>query len=231
MSYWTPYQLPFKGPNSEAKVLGIRGRFAQVFDRYEMRRRVLMVQESRQAKHPVTVGASRVAAKGEGEHLEGGFLPLEGKAFDPPKHLVFAGGCGHDCRRNRDRIRGPQRVEFRIPIEVQIQVKVPDSGNALFGAFAAARDEWISRHVDICSAGILVCEPTQITRRKRAFKADGTWTMLPAEKDATRGTWHIAGNQYSSTVDKTYRYTIILLDDHYFIYMDKDAVFIEVRPK
>ena len=106
-SDWAPDKLPIRDRISQLKVLGMRRRSARVFDRYKVRRSVLLVQESRQAKDPVAVGASRVSTEGHGQQFEQGFLLLKGEAFDPPKHLVFARRCGHDCVRNRDRIRGP----------------------------------------------------------------------------------------------------------------------------
>ena len=47
--------------------------------------------ESRDAKNPVAVGASRIAAEGDGEQLERDFLMLEVEAFDAPEDLVLPG--------------------------------------------------------------------------------------------------------------------------------------------
>jgi hypothetical protein len=36
-------------------------------------------------------------------------------------------------------------------------------------------------------------------RHDYLYRADGTWTMLPAEPDITQGAWRIDGNQYFDT--------------------------------
>jgi hypothetical protein len=69
-------------------------------------------------------------------------------------------------------------------------------------------------------------------RHEYVFRGDGTWSMLPAEPDATRGRWHIKGNQYFDTVGSDSRhYTILLLTAHDFIYTDGEVVFYETRIK
>jgi hypothetical protein len=61
------------------KVLGMRGLFTRVFDRYKLRRSVLLVQESRQAKDPVTVSASRVPTKRHRQQFEQASCRSNGK--------------------------------------------------------------------------------------------------------------------------------------------------------
>jgi len=52
-------------------------------------------------------------------------------------------------------------------------------------------------------------------RHDYLYRADGTWTMLPADPDTTHGTWRIDGNQYFDTAatdpPQTSQYTIILI--------------------
>jgi hypothetical protein len=74
-------------------------------------------------------------------------------------------------------------------------------------------------------------------RHDYLFRKDGTWTMLPVEPDATRGKWHIEGNQYfdtplatESAADRT-KYTLILLTKKDFIFTDGEVVFFEKRGK
>ena len=55
-----------------------------------MRGRILAVQETGDAQHPVPVRASGIAAEGFGGQLECLFLPLEVEAGDSPERLVFA---------------------------------------------------------------------------------------------------------------------------------------------
>lgn len=75
----------------------------------------------------------------------------------------------------------------------------------------------------------------QSPRHEYLFRKDGTWSMLPLEEGTTHGTWRIEGNQYSDTAatkpPMTSRYTIIVLNERYFVFMDKDYVFFESRIK
>lgn len=67
-------------------------------------------------------------------------------------------------------------------------------------------------------------------RHEYLFRKDGTWVMLPEEKDATNGKWRIEGNHYIDTnVGGTNTYTIILLNKKHCIYADKDLVYYETR--
>ena len=117
------------------KVLGMRGRFICVLDRYKLRWSVLLIQEARQAKDPVTVGASRVSTKRHRQQFQQGFLLIKREAYDSPMHLEFARRCGHDGVGNRDRIRSLERRQIRVPIGVEIEVQMPNFGNALLGPF------------------------------------------------------------------------------------------------
>ena len=69
------------------------GRINRVFDRATMCGRLLPVVETWNAQHPVTVRASRIAAEGMSDQLEGLFLMFEIETSDPPERLVFAGRC------------------------------------------------------------------------------------------------------------------------------------------
>ena len=72
-------------------------------------------------------------------------------------------------------------------------------------------------------------------RHDYLYRADGTWTMLPAEPDITQGTWRIDGNQYFETAATdpplASQYTIILISKTDFIFMDQEIVFYETRSK
>ena len=104
----------------EMKGVGIVVRIAGVFDGDRMGRRILPIEESGQPENPVAVGASRIATKGEGEALECCFLALEVEAFDSPENLILAGRCGEDRRWCRDGIRGAERSDTRLPVEVDV---------------------------------------------------------------------------------------------------------------
>jgi hypothetical protein len=74
-------------------------------------------------------------------------------------------------------------------------------------------------------------------RHDYLFKADGTWTMLPADPDATQGTWKIHGNQLIEDVPgmsdaglTSPPETIILINDHLFIATSGGDVFYQKRP-
>jgi hypothetical protein len=72
-------------------------------------------------------------------------------------------------------------------------------------------------------------------RHDYLYRADGTWTMLPADPDTTHGTWRIEGNQYFDTaaIDpaQTSQYTIILITNLDFVFTDGEVVFYETRLK
>jgi hypothetical protein len=72
-------------------------------------------------------------------------------------------------------------------------------------------------------------------RHDYMFRADGTWTMLPVEPDATNGTWRIEGNRYFETVATDpplmTQYTSILLTKGDFVFTDGDIIFYETRLK
>ena len=73
----------------------------------------------------------------------------------------------------------------------------------------------------------------QSPRHEYIFKKDGTWSMLPIEKNTIHGKWRIEGNQYYDTAAiepaSTSQYTIILLNTRYFVFAENDAVFFESR--
>src|SRR5260221_3142658 len=62
----------------------------------------------------------------------------------------------------------------------------------------------------------------QSPRHDYLYRADGTWTMLPAEKDITHGRWRIDGNQYFSIAavepPEKSAYTIILISKKDFVF-------------
>jgi hypothetical protein len=72
-------------------------------------------------------------------------------------------------------------------------------------------------------------------RHDYLYRADGSWTMLPEEKDVTHGRWRIEGNRSIETaatappVDS--RYTIILITKNDFVFTDQTHVFYEKRLK
>jgi hypothetical protein len=72
-------------------------------------------------------------------------------------------------------------------------------------------------------------------RHDYLYRADGTWTMLPADPDITHGTWRIEGNQYFDTAatdpPETSQYTIILITKRDFVFADQEGVFYETRLK
>jgi hypothetical protein len=72
-------------------------------------------------------------------------------------------------------------------------------------------------------------------RHDYLYRADGTWTMLPADPDSTHGTWRIEGNQYFDTAaidpSQTFQYTIILITKRDFVFTDQEVVFYETRIK
>ena len=74
-----------------------------------------------------------------------------------------------------------------------------------------------------------------LPRHDYLYRADGTWTMLPAEEGATHGQWRIEGNQYIDTAATdpplTSQYTVILITKKDFVFADEEIVFYETRSK
>ena len=72
-------------------------------------------------------------------------------------------------------------------------------------------------------------------RHDYLYRADGTWTMLPEEKDVTHGRWRIEGNQCFETAATepplNSQYTIILITKKDFVFTDQTHVFYEKRLK
>jgi hypothetical protein len=64
-------------------------------------------------------------------------------------------------------------------------------------------------------------------RHAYLYRADGTWTMLPAAANATKGNWLVEGNKFISGVTKadTTRETIFLLTKTDFVYGSGRGVF------
>jgi hypothetical protein len=109
---------------------------------------------------------------------------------------------------------------------------------------AAKTDEWqaidaeIRRHpapADSKTLSSLLVGEWDSPRHEYLYRADGTWTMLPEEKDVTQGRWRIEGNQYFSSalieLPHESRYTVILITKKDFVFSDDEAVFYETRGK
>jgi hypothetical protein len=83
-------------------------------------------------------------------------------------------------------------------------------------------------------SGLLVGQ-WESPRHDYLYRADGTWTMMPAEPDIAHGTWRIQGNQYFDTAatdpPETRQYTIILITKQDFVFTDQEVVFYEKRLK
>jgi hypothetical protein len=68
-------------------------------------------------------------------------------------------------------------------------------------------------------------------RHDYLYRANGIWTMLPAEKDTTHGRWRIKGNQYFDSNGEETQYTIILITEKDFVFKNKEDIFYETRLK
>ncbi|MFM8719808.1 MAG: hypothetical protein ACKOFH_09810, partial [Chthoniobacterales bacterium] len=70
-------------------------------------------------------------------------------------------------------------------------------------------------------------------RHEYIYRPDGTWSMLPEEEGATKGSWRIEGNRFFNKVDcepkEPRAYTILLLTNDNFIFTDGNTVFYEER--
>src|SRR5208337_4587397 len=99
-------------------------RIGWVFDCDRMRRRILPVEETGDAQHPVTVGASGIAAEGLGDQLERLFLALEVEASDSPESLVFARRSRDDSGRRGNQIGCPQSSEPGVAVFINIYIDV-----------------------------------------------------------------------------------------------------------
>ena len=67
-------------------------------------------------------------------------------------------------------------------------------------------------------------------RHDYLYRSNGTWSMLPAEPDATKGTWRFEGNVCVETnILGTYRYTTLLLTATDYVCTDGKVVFYRKR--
>ena len=99
--------------------------------------------------------------------------------------------------------------------------KEPDSaGTRLKSETWQAIDAEIKEHPapkdsDSKALSRLILGKWESPRHDYLYRADGTWTMLPADPDTTHETWRIDGNQYFDTAatdpPQTSQYTIILI--------------------
>ncbi len=74
----------------------------------------------------------------------------------------------------------------------------------------------------------------QSPRHEYLYRANGTWTMLPAKlggEPNTNGTWRIQGNQYFDSVGEERRYALILVTKKDFVFSNEGGVFYETRLK
>ena len=101
----------------EPKVVGSPDGIAGIFDRDEVRGIVLAIQESGDAKHPVAVGASGIAAEGDGEQLERLFLLRRSRSLRPAKapDTCRAMSRGSRSELGRHPMPGAQRAGRRHP--------------------------------------------------------------------------------------------------------------------
>lgn len=89
-------------------------------------------------------------------------------------------------------------------------------------------------------AGLIAGEWTS-GRHDTLYRADGTWTLLPADAGTLHGSWRVEGNQYFDTAQysdtdaseqpQKDQYTIILVTKKDFVFTDQTNVFYETRLK
>ncbi len=85
----------------QPEVVGSPDGIVGIFDRDTVGWIVFAIEETGNAQDTVAIGASGIAAEGNGEQLERLFLTRKVEAFDPPKRLIFAGRCGENRGRRR----------------------------------------------------------------------------------------------------------------------------------
>lgn len=154
------------------EVIGSPDGIIGIFDRDFVGRIVLAIQETGDAKDTVAVGASRIGAEGKGEQLERLFLTRKVKAFDAPKHLIFAGRSRQNRGRRRYGNRCPECSESGIAIGIYIEIEMPDRCDAFLSTFAAARAKRIGGGIDVRADAVLIGEPRLIARGKCGFECD-----------------------------------------------------------
>ena len=77
-----------------------------------------------QAEKPVAVGASGIAAEGDRKQFQRAFLLLKSEAIHAPEDLIFAERCREDCVRRWNRIRGPERSETGLAVDIQVEIRI-----------------------------------------------------------------------------------------------------------
>jgi hypothetical protein len=76
--------------NIQMKVPGAIDAIALVVNGDNMRESILAILETRYPDNTAAVGASGIAAEGDGKNFQGTFLPFEIEAINPPQHLILA---------------------------------------------------------------------------------------------------------------------------------------------
>ena len=155
----------------EPEFLGFGSRTGEVLDRDGVGGRVLSIVETRNANDSVAVRASRIAAEGGCELLQHQLLRGKVEALHRPEHLVLARRSSDDGVWLWNRIGSAKRSDTSVPIRVDVQVQMPDFGDAFFGAPAAARAKRIGSHIHIHTARVLMSKPPQIGRCRCLFQA------------------------------------------------------------
>src|SRR5208337_4489711 len=99
------------------------------------------------------------AAKSNRKQFQGAFLLFESEAVNSPEDLVLTERCREDCIWRGNRVGGPERNKASLAVCIQIKVQMAHRGDALFGAFAAARAQRIGSHIDVGADRVLMSEP------------------------------------------------------------------------
>jgi hypothetical protein len=129
--------------------------------------------------------------------------------------------------------KGPQTEAARISYVtklIRMRARFAQANNEQWKAVEAE----IMRHpapADSAELSTFLIGEWASPRHEYVFRSDGTWSMLPAEPDATHGTWRIEGNQYfdKGPGGQTTKYTILLLTVNDFVFTDREVVFYETR--
>jgi hypothetical protein len=159
--------------------------------------------------------------------------PLAARAQQPGRYVTAL----EKAKRGYEKMSRPSEAARSAYIARLVRLREKAAGQKT--------DQWqaidaeIKRHPAPESGGKtysgLLAGQWESPRHDYLFRADGTWTMLPEEKDVTHGRWRIEGNQFFNTTatepPATTQYTIILITKKDFVFADQTHVFYENRLK
>ena len=71
-----------------------------------------------------------------------------------------------------DRLLTPLEAEPGVTVRVDVYIEMAHGSDAFFRALPTTRAERIGSYIDVCATGILLGQPSEVTRRECNFHSD-----------------------------------------------------------